>query len=290
MYNPFISDGLHFYQMRALVAMLCASILIMAIFPSYNSFADKPSDKAKPFTVSVSSLKEPKSVKLPDGKTAERIVHIFYKEGFGHKDEQAKSSPAGKGSKGNTCYTYLSQGAKWRIAEPYIVDPVNGDGYATSIVAQQLKEGVATWETTAGYDIFGEQSEGVANRITGSMDERNEIYFADLDEQGVIAVTIVWGVFSGPPSQKKLVEFDMIFEDPDFVWGNAGSTNELALGNTNIMDLLDIATHELGHAGGMGHPSNSCTQETMYAYATEGETKKRTLNAGDILGIQQLYP
>jgi len=275
--------------MRALFAVLCAAILIAGFHPLNNSFADKLADKEKPFTVSVSSLKEPKAVKLSDGKTAERIVHIFYKEGFGHKEEQAKSSPASKGSKANTCYTFLSQGAKWRIAEPYIVDPTNSDGYDTNAVLRQMTDGVATWETAAGYDIFGGQSQQVANRITGSMDDRNEAYFANLDDPGVIAVTIVWGVFSGPPSQKRLVEWDMIFEDPDFRWGDAGSTNELALGDQSIMDLWNIAAHELGHAGGMGHPSNSCTQETMYAFATEGETKKRTLNPGDVLGINQLY-
>ena len=31
------------------------------------------------------------------------------------------------------------------------------------------------------------------------------------------------------------------------------------------------------------------TEETMYAYADFGETKKRTLEAGDITGVQKLY-
>jgi hypothetical protein len=39
----------------------------------------------------------------------------------------------------------------------------------------------------------------------------------------------------------------------------------------------------------MGHPGNGCTEETMYAFATEGETKKRSLHTGDIAGIQVLY-
>lgn len=32
-----------------------------------------------------------------------------------------------------------------------------------------------------------------------------------------------------------------------------------------------------------------CSKETMYGYASEGETKKRTLNSGDIQGINNLY-
>lgn len=52
---------------------------------------------------------------------------------------------------------------------------------------------------------------------------------------------------------------------------------------------LNIATHELGHAMGLGHPSDACTEETMFAYANYAETKKRDLNAGDMAGIKKLY-
>ncbi len=51
------------------------------------------------------------------------------------------------------------------------------------------------------------------------------------------------------------------------------------------MDFQNIVTHE----SGMGHPSDDCTEETMYRFASLGETKKRTLNAGDIAGIKKLY-
>jgi len=47
--------------------------------------------------------------------------------------------------------------------------------------------------------------------------------------------------------------------------------------------------HEIGHAMGMGHPDNSCTEETMYYRAGVEEDKKRTLEEGDMVGIQILY-
>jgi len=56
------------------------------------------------------------------------------------------------------------------------------------------------------------------------------------------------------------------------------------------MDLQNIATHELGHGVGLGDLYiTACSEETMYGYSNYGETKKRTLNAGDIMGIQKLY-
>jgi len=109
------------------------------------------------------------------------------------------------------------------------------------------------------------------------------------DESGVIAVCIVWGYFTGPPSTRRIVEFDIMF-DTDFNWGCAGDTNETGLGDTSFMDLQNIATHELGHGVGLGDLYiTEASDETMYGYSTEGETKKRTLYIGDIAGIQELY-
>ncbi|KKK59217.1 hypothetical protein LCGC14_3036600 [marine sediment metagenome] len=69
---------------------------------------------------------------------------------------------------------------------------------------------------------------------------------------------------------------------------------QIILGDANVsgnsvMDYQNIATHEFGHSLGLGHPENTCTEETMYAYASNGETKKRTLEAGDITGVNKLY-
>lgn len=55
------------------------------------------------------------------------------------------------------------------------------------------------------------------------------------------------------------------------------------------MDFLNIDTHELGHAIGLGHPGETCTEKTMFAYADYAEIKKRDLNAGDIAGIRKLH-
>jgi len=102
-------------------------------------------------------------------------------------------------------------------------------------------------------------------------------------------VTIIWGYFSGPPQLRQIIEFDIMF-DIDFTWGDAGVTSETTLGDTDVMDLQNIATHEFGHGAGLADLySSSASEETMYGYSIYGETKKRTLYIGDIEGIKKLY-
>jgi len=145
-----------------------------------------------------------------------------------------------------------------------------------------MSQDVETWEGAAGADIFGAgSSDSSYEANTSSVDGRNGAEFAAISDAGVIAVTYTWGNFGGPPKSRGLVEWDMIFDSDSFAW----STN----GAAGTMDFRNISTHELGHAMGLGHPSGSCTEETMYAYASLGETKKRDLNAGDIAGINGLY-
>lgn len=117
-------------------------------------------------------------------------------------------------------------------------------------------------------------------------DDKNEVYFGDIDEPGAIGVTVIWGIFGGPPFNRKLIEWDQVYDEVDFDW-SADCESENC---TAKMDFENIATHELGHSVGMGDLYDAaCSEVTMYGYGTEGETKKRTLEQGDIVGIQKLY-
>ena len=142
---------------------------------------------------------------------------------------------------------------------------------------------ISKWETEAGRNILGIGSitSDILIADTASPDNKNEVYFADVSYNGAIAITIVWGRFSGSTSQRYLVEWDQVYDDVDFDWG---------IGEPTKMDFENIATHELGHSVGLNDLYNSvCAEQTMYGYAIEGETKKRTLEAGDITGIKKLY-
>lgn len=201
---------------------------------------------------------------------------------YHHREGHNKGGDTGNGT-GSSCYSFIASGAKWKTIESWIVNMNNSEGLTEDFIFNNLMGNIQKWETEAAVNILGDgnTTSNFLSADTSSPDGLNEVYFADVSDSGAIAVTIVWGIFRGPPSQRVLVEWDMVFDEVDFNWSSTGEIDK--------MDFENIATHEIGHATGMGHPDNSCTEETMFAFADEGETKKRDLHTGDITGIQKLY-
>lgn len=221
------------------------------------------------------------------GKLVQGYAIIHYKKGFTHK---LNHNPGNKGAK-TSCYSFLSSGAKWKGVETWLVNPLNARGLDGNFVLNNLSANVSKWEDAtdgvidgAGLDVLGEGATTSAVLVadTVSPDGQNEVYFADVSHAGAIAVTIVWGIFQGPPFARELVEWDQVYDDVDFDWSAAGEAGK--------MDFENIATHELGHSVGLADLyDQTCSEETMYGYADFGETKKRDLNAGDITGMNKLY-
>lgn len=236
----------------------------------------------------VISLGEAKDV---DGRLVQGYMFVHYRDAFGHKPGHDKGGGKKGGGGGEKCFAFLAKDAKWKTVEPWIVNTTNTRSLAGSFVFSNLTSDIAQWEDAAdgsvdgvqGADVLGDGSTTLATLVadTVSPDGNNEVYFADIDSTGAIAVTIIWGFFGGRPSARELVEWDQVYDDVDFDWSSTGEVGKMDFGN--------IAQHELGHSFGMGHPDDSCTEETMYRFAAFGETKKQTLEAGDIAGVSKLY-
>ena len=200
--------------------------------------------------------------------------------------ENAKKCPAdcSGGTTKSSCFSHLSKGAKWKSVEPYVVNPSNGKGLSASFVTSNLAGDIDKWEDAAGLDILGggSSTNDILVADTVSPGGQNEVYFADVGSSGAIAITIFWGIFRGPPTGRELVEWDQVYDDVDFNWSDSGSPD--------AMDFENIATHELGHSFGMDDlDRDECSEETMFGFASNGETKKQSLESGDIQGIQALY-
>lgn len=225
--------------------------------------------------ISLGSAIDPQS-----GKTVDGYAFIHYKPGFSHKPQHS----GGSGDTASACYAFIARGARWKATENYLVDPTNTRGLDATTTRDLFAQATNAWDGQVVFDVFGPETAGIVNGAdSSSPDGKNEFLFGNVSNQGAIAVTIVWGIFYGPTYQRQLVEWDMVFDDVDFGW-----SAETA-GVAGKMDFLNIAAHEVGHAAGMGHPSDGCTEETMYRFASAGETKKRDLNSGDVAGIKMLY-
>ncbi len=220
-----------------------------------------------------------------DGREVEGLMIIHYKRGFGHKPKHNPGGNGGGGDTSSTCFAFLANGARWKTTEDYLVDPSNNGGLPQGAVPGIVATSLGTWDAaeTSNFTIFGSNlgAGGVDGIDLSSPDDKNEVLFGDIGSPGAIAVTVGWGIFRGPPFMRELVEWDALFDDADFDWSTSGEAGK--------MDFQNIATHEFGHSVGMGHPDDSCTEETMYRFASNGETKKRDLNTGDIAGINELY-
>ena len=175
--------------------------------------------------------------------------------------------------------------AKWSVTPvKYTINPVGSrmSGNEVNIVtlaAGEWDEGdVSNWGgvTRNLFNYAGSSNKDYAD--FSARDGENTIAWGNYPQSGVIAVTFIWYTRT-----RQILEFDMLF-DTDWTWGNVETS-----GN-GVMDLQNIATHELGHAVGLSDLYKpTATLETMYGYSDYGDTIKRSLYFGDIAGIKSLY-
>jgi hypothetical protein len=123
-------------------------------------------------------------------------------------------------------------------------------------------------------------------------DDVNTVSWGPIDGPGgIIAVTYYWYNVK----TKELIDCDIIL-DKDEVWNaNPADLPEFSEPSdpypaTGEFDVWNIVTHEAGHTLVLGDlPSPRDGALTMHAYSWPGDDLKRTLGAGDSLGIQAIY-
>ena len=277
-------------MMKKFVYALAVTGLMISLAPAFATMAQKPETSQQPSSSIVHNLPKNATEVAPDvlylGQHKDNNGKLL--DGYAIIDRRSANAKPGNSAKpggSSTCYAFLASGAKWKTVEPYRFDANNADGLATTTIQLLLANDLNKWESAAGVQIFGSQEPGPINAasIGNSANSVNEVVFGNITSSGVIAVTYAWGIFGGNPAGRVLSEWDMVINDVGFDW-SADAT-----GVTGKMDFENITTHETGHAAGLGHPSDSCADETMYRYADFGETKKRDLNPGDTTGVRSLY-
>lgn len=177
-----------------------------------------------------------------------------------------------------TCWSTF---ATWNGKPPanYVINPTNPQGLGSTFITSAISTSAETWDNATGKELFSDTYSIDKYARYGKFDGKNSIVFGRTSP-GTIAVTSIWYY----TSTGQIIEFDMKF-NTYYRWGDV-DTNTYPY----LMDLQDIATHELGHSVGMGDIyTNSCSDVTMYGYGSYRETYKRDLAPSDIEGLQSLY-
>jgi hypothetical protein len=214
---------------------------------------------------------------MVDPETGDLIEgHAFIDRAPGYGELVEPDEDARYDRRSPTCYKALGYPA-WTSGESWGMDGSNSSGMSESELRTNLEAALALWESASGGNIFGSFTSSYSGIASPYADGQNNIQFGNAGGGGTVAVTYVWGA-----RRTAIYEWDQIYGD-NWAWtvGDPASSS--------AFDFLAIAAHETGHAAGLDHPTSSCTDETMYAYVDYGDTFQRTLNTGDVTGINTLY-
>lgn len=208
----------------------------------------------------------------PKNKDLVRVKHIF-----------RRARPEGKGGGGGgggADAGYKLAPWKWKASEVeyfFFSASLTGTGLDVAATETSLLNGFAVWrEANGNAPLFDLNHDTTSDSpAIPAYDGVNALAWQDLGAGTTIAVTYTW--YSR--KTKEAVHFDMAF-NTRFAWSNVGASD--------AMDVQNIAAHEAGHVMGLDHATPA--DNTMYAYADEGETQKRDLAPGDVAGINARYP
>lgn len=116
---------------------------------------------------------------------------------------------------------------------------------------------------------------GNSGRRVG-FDEHNVVTFANIDD-GALALNYTWYV------GRTVKEVDIAFNKHDYRW-------TAKLGGNHRYQIVNVATHELGHQLGLDDLNDPHGQLTMFGRINKGEMKKLSLGLGDVRGAETVSP
>ena len=169
---------------------------------------------------------------------------------------------------------YVASGPTWSQAQTsYYINPANLDLAALS-AETAVRSGADVWQQQSA--AFRFNYSGSSSQTTTTNDAINLVLFRNASSGSAIATTYWWS------SGSRILDADIVFWDGAFRFF-AGSS-----GCSGGFYIEDIASHEFGHALGLGHSISP--NATMYPSVSSCNTGNRTLDADDIAGARALYP
>ena len=170
---------------------------------------------------------------------------------------------------------YTLKTAKWAAVPAFFyVNTANLDA-APSAVLSAVQFGASAWtnQSSAAFSFF---YAGSTSGSTVTNNGKNEVFFRNASNGNAIATTYTYS------SGGRILDTDIVFWDGGFKFFT-GST-----GCSGGFYVEDIATHEFGHALGLGHSTVSgATMAPSIGYCSMAA---RSLSTDDRQGVEALYP
>ena len=136
---------------------------------------------------------------------------------------------------------------------------------------------VEAWEEVTDDKLFNYG--GTTTENWYELDGQNTVSWVKFIPRNNIAFAMMWYDLES----MLIWEVDIVF-NTFHNWGIDPSKRDRAF------DIQNIATHEFGHPTGLDDLYDEIYSElTMYGYSKTGETKKCSLEEGDVAGAQELY-
>jgi hypothetical protein len=165
---------------------------------------------------------------------------------------------------------------------------VNPEGAPAGSVVDDVVAGMNAWAETAGSSlrfVYGGQTSGCGLQSDG----KNTVSFNNCDNyfsrsEGCAGILAVGGIIKYTPSQSKVVGGVTYYKALE---GRVSFNPYGMCYFTNACDIREVATHEIGHALGLGHSSDA--QATMAASA-HFDNRCSGLMGDDFEGIRAMYP
>lgn len=147
------------------------------------------------------------------------------------------------------------------------------------------------------------QDSGNMNTIVLAEDWNERGYFIDGEflpyDPAAFAVTTAW--HDGSTGEILDVDIEINEQRGPYVecersCAQGGCVGETDAQDRQVVDLLNVLTHEVGHYYGLDHPAVDPTDSdderlaTMWAKAPAGEVCKRVLKEDDVEGLRSIYP
>ena len=204
------------------------------------------------------------------------IVQITHEIKLGENNAKPESPGKPKPTPTSPDYKISIRRAKTDIPVTLTVYTDNPEDIGSFEFVSAIYDAANEWDTYTSANLVGSIIEVSSGSTIVTYNGENAVFFADLNT-GIIAMASYWY----NRATKEIVECDIQF-NIDFVWGTSGLDSD--------MDLQNIATHELGHFFNLADIYDDAKDYlTMYGYSDYGDTEKRTLDAGDIAGIQKVF-